>query len=109
MKEGFSWLERFWFPFFLAIVMAITYPTLLPYESQAESSNQCCFNNGSGDHKPINPFPSPSAKKPITRVDYNLAPYLDIELSEDEGEEPDGKKGRGGHQTQPSKPPFHRS
>ena len=101
--------RRILFPIFLAIVMVITYPTLLPYESQAESSNHCCFNNGSGDHKPINPFPSPSAKKPSTRVDHALSPSLDISLSTSKGEdgEPDEKKGGGGRQNQPNNPRAH--
>ena len=92
----------------LALLMVISHPTN-PTQSATElSSGQCCVNASSDQTTPAAPFRQPI--NPLSlQIVYGLAPRLDTSSSEDEGEEPDEKNGGGGHQTQPNKPPFHRS
>ena len=91
---------------FMALVMAITYPTTLPTDPVTESPDQCQLVAASGDEKPFTPFKQPINPYSL-QVTYGLAPHLDIPVSEDEGSEPDKKKSGGGHQLQPNNHPLH--
>ena len=96
--------------FLMTIVMVISSPTTFTtYQPPTELPDQCQLIAASGSEKPNQPFPDPTTAKPSTRVDYALAPSLEITSKDKSGGQPESESGNGSHQVvRKNRPLIHR-